>query len=362
MGSVVRYSEKPARYLVRWRDPERRQREKRGFTRKSDADGYLASVTTAISSGQYIDPREAKHTIGSLAEPWLRTKRSTLKPSSYAPLEASWRNYVEPRWGTVPVGLVRHSAVQEWASGIGMSSTVVKRAYGVLSGILDVAERDRKIVVNPARGVRLPAKTVQRKHRYLTTRELLALAVASGPREPLVLTLGLCGLRWGEAIELRGGDLDLVRRRIHVARAAVEVHGEIHVGDTKTGAARWVPIPALLVPMLVKLTSDKANDALVFDDGHGFHMRRTRVSAGSRSWFKTALTTAGIAPMTLHDLRHTAASIAVSSGANVKAVQRMLGHASATMTLDRYADLFDDDLEALSDRIDAAMTRASAEL
>lgn len=68
MGSVVRYSEKPARYLVRWRDPERRQREKRGFARKSDADNYLASVTTAISSGQYIDPREAKHTIGDLAE------------------------------------------------------------------------------------------------------------------------------------------------------------------------------------------------------------------------------------------------------------------------------------------------------
>jgi hypothetical protein len=48
-------------------------------------------------------------------------------------------------------------------------------------------------------------------------------------------------------------------------------------------------------------------------------------------------------------LRHTAASLAVSAGANVKAVQRMLGHASAAMTLDRYADLFDDDLDAVAD-------------
>ena len=48
--------------------------------------------------------------------------------------------------------------------------------------------------------------------------------------------------------------------------------------------------------------------------------------------------------LTVHDLRHTAASLAVSAGANVKAVQRMLGHASAAMTLDVYADLFDDDL------------------
>jgi integrase len=49
--------------------------------------------------------------------------------------------------------------------------------------------------------------------------------------------------------------------------------------------------------------------------------------------------------MSIHDLRHTAASLAVSAGANVKAVQRMLGHASAAMTLDVYADLFDDDLD-----------------
>jgi len=56
--------------------------------------------------------------------------------------------------------------------------------------------------------------------------------------------------------------------------------------------------------------------------------------------------------LTPHELRHTAASLAVSAGANVKAVQRMLGHASAAMTLDRYADLFDDDQDAVADRLD----------
>jgi integrase len=52
--------------------------------------------------------------------------------------------------------------------------------------------------------------------------------------------------------------------------------------------------------------------------------------------------------VTIHDLRHTAASLAISAGANVKAVQRMLGHASAAMTLDVYADLFDDDLDGVA--------------
>ena len=57
-------------------------------------------------------------------------------------------------------------------------------------------------------------------------------------------------------------------------------------------------------------------------------------------------------------MRHTAASLAVSAGANVKAVQRMLGHASAALTLDRYADLFDDDLDAVADRLDAVARAA----
>jgi len=62
--------------------------------------------------------------------------------------------------------------------------------------------------------------------------------------------------------------------------------------------------------------------------------------------------------LTIHDLRHTAASLAVASGANVKAVQRMLGHASAAMTLDVYADLFDDDLDAVSSALHAARARS----
>ena len=55
--------------------------------------------------------------------------------------------------------------------------------------------------------------------------------------------------------------------------------------------------------------------------------------------------------ITAHDLRHTAASLAVSAGANVKVIQRMLGHASAAMTLDVYADLFDDDFTQVADKL-----------
>jgi len=72
--------------------------------------------------------------------------------------------------------------------------------------------------------------------------------------------------------------------------------------------------------------------------------------------FDPAAASVGLAPLRPHDLRHTAASLAVASGGNVKAVQQMLGHASAAMTLDVYAGLFDDDLDALAERLHEAAT------
>jgi integrase len=76
-------------------------------------------------------------------------------------------------------------------------------------------------------------------------------------------------------------------------------------------------------------------------------------------WIAGAATTPEFPTITPHDLRHTAASLAVSAGANVKVVQRMLGHAKASITLDVYADLFDEDLDSVLDRLDTAIKSAA---
>lgn len=59
-----------------------------------------------------------------------------------------------------------------------------------------------------------------------------------------------------------------------------------------------------------------------------------------------------LAGLRVHDLRHTAASLAISAGGNIKAVQRMLGHKHASLTLDRYGHLYEEDLEQLAARLD----------
>lgn len=381
MGTVTPYETSAGRrYRVRYRTPANRQTDKRGFKTKRDADLFLASVEISKARGDYIDPATSRIRIASLGEEWLNAKRASLKPSSYRALADAWRVYVEPRWGSTLVSAVSHSAVREWIGQLSegtavtnriahvrttrlgarpKSATVVIRAHGVLAGILDVAMRDRRIPFNAARGVdNLPRKK-PKPRIYLTHVQVDALARAAQEHGTVVLVAAYTGLRWGELTALRVRDVNLVRRRLAVEENAVKVGATIHVGTPKTHEVRSVPYPDFLSEPLAALCAGRSKTELVFGDGVT-HFSRPRVSENSRSWFARALTDAGLERLTIHDLRHTAASLAISSGANVKAVQRMLGHASAAMTLDVYADLFDDDLDMVAASLNVARDAAVA--
>ncbi|GAA2751240.1 hypothetical protein GCM10009869_14280 [Amnibacterium kyonggiense] len=360
MGAISAYDTAAGkRYRVRYRKPDRSQTDKRGFRTKREAELFLASVNVAMARGEFVDATATRETIGVLGAAWLRFQ-THLKPSSVRPVEIAWRLYVEPRWGTTPVSAVKYSDVQEWVADIseGRSATTVLRAHGVLASILDVAARDRRISSNPARGVKMPRKN-KKAHTYLTHEQVSDLALECGDKRTFVLVLAYCGLRWGEAVGLRVQDIDFGRRRINVTVNAVEVADRIEVGTPKTHKRRSVPFPALLGPALAQQCAGKSAEELVFTAEDGGYLRRTRTDESSRGWFSQAVRRAGIPRMTPHDLRHTAASLAIQCGANVKAVQRMLGHASAAMTLDVYADLFDDDLDLVAVRLNDGLARTS---
>ncbi|WP_308166986.1 tyrosine-type recombinase/integrase [Arthrobacter sp. GN70] len=317
--------------------------------------------------GEFIDATAARALIGPLGAAWL-ARQTHLKPSSYRPVESAWRNHVEPRWGSVAVADVRKTAVQQWVSEMTLGdldaaparkpkgATLVIRAYGVLAAILDDAVSDRRTLSNPARGVSLPRK-VKKPHVYLSHEQVHALAAAS-KYPALVLVLAYCGLRWGEATGLRVKHVDMLRRRFMIEENAVQVGSLIEVGTPKNHKKRTVPFPRFLEEQLARQCEGKRRDDLVFPGENGHHLRLARVHEDNMSWFAGAVKRAGVPRVTPHDLRHSAASFAVSAGANVKAVQKMLGHSSAAMTLDTYADLFDGDLDSVSDALDNAVSKA----
>jgi hypothetical protein len=120
-------------------------------------------------------------TIAELGPGWL-ARQTHLKPSALRPLEIAWRVHVEPRWGSVRLSEVRFTDAQQWVSEMttgGASATTVMRNFGVLAAILDDAARDRLLVANPVRGVKMPRKTTER-HTYLTHDQVHALANGAG--------------------------------------------------------------------------------------------------------------------------------------------------------------------------------------
>ena len=118
------------------------------------------------------------------------------------------------------------------------------------------------------------------------------------------------------------------------------------------GETRWLPVPKLLLEGLETQIAGKSPDDLVFSSPHGSYLR---VGNFRRGYFDKAARAIGQPGLYPHELRHTAASLAIAAGATVKSVQRMLGHASATLTLDHYGHLFADELDDVAARLDDAM-------
>lgn len=344
------------RYQVRYRKPDHSSTRKRGFKTKAQAEAFKNEQMVAIKSGQFIDESMANTTVTALVIPWLESKKGILKPSAYKSLESSWRNQVQSLWGNRRISSIRHSEVQSWVSAMSAkySATSVIRAYGILSAVLDVAVRDRRILSNDAKGVDLPRKIVKRRP-YLTMQQVEVLAVNCNEHATLILTMAYTGLRWGEVTALTLSDFDALRKRLAVNQNAVDVSGTIVVGTPKNHTIRSVGVPEFLVELIAKECKGKSQNGLIFGDGIN-HVRRP---TSGRGWFESAVTKCRMGDdtfprITPHDLRHTAASLAISKTSNPKIVQRMLGHKSAAMTLDTYADLFEDDLDSVADQLNIA--------
>jgi integrase len=355
MATIAKYQTKAgAKYRVRYRTPEGRQTDKRGFDTKRDADAFAATVEVAKMKGAYVAPKLGKVTVGDLGPAWLQRQRGILKPSTFRIYDGLWNVHVSPRWGATGIGKIRRTDVQAWISELAgrRSASLVTDTYGVLARILDDAVVDNMLAVNPARGVKLPPRPPQH-NTYLTMEQLHALAEESGERGSLVLLLGVGGCRWGESAVLRVCDVDFLRRRMHLHRNAVKVGKQgMVVGTLKGNKNRTVALSPFVIEAVSKTAEDKGRDDLLWPSQDGGFSP----PPGHDSWLSGAVGRCMEADptfprVTAHDLRHTAASLAISSGANPLVVQRMLGHKSAAMTLDVYSDLFDSDMSSVAENV-----------
>ncbi len=355
--TVVQLSDGSRRYRARYRDPGGRQHEKR-YARKVDAQRWLDEATSALVTQTWTAPERGRVTVAAWSEQWLATQTG-IKPSTRYRYGSLLRTHVLPLWGGYRLSDLSHAEVAAWVASLranGSAPSTVRQAHRVLSLLLDLAVRDGRIPRNPATRVPLPRVT-RDEPRFLSHDQVERLAAAADEDGDVIRLLAYTGLRFGEMVALRVRRVDFLRRRLVIAEAATEVAGTLEFGTPKTHQQRTVPLPAAVTEPLARRCEGKRADDLVLTAPKGGPLR---LRNWRREVFDPAVRAAGLVDVTPHDLRHTAASLAVSSGATVKAVQRMLGHASAAMTLDVYSGLFDDDLGDLAARMDAA-ARAAAE-
>jgi integrase len=347
----------PSRWRARYRGPDRRERSKT-FARRVDAERWLAGISVAITRREWTDPARARLSVGEWSQQWLTSRGPSLKATTRESYRSLLSTCILPTWGRVPLSAVTHADVADW---IAQLSTVVgasrcRKAATLLSGIIAGAVRDQRIPRNPCEGVRLP-RLPPHEQRFLTLSQLQLLADRAGEYRTMVLVLGLCGLRFGECAALRVLDFEPLRRRLRVRRSVSDVNGRLVYSTTKTHEERDVPVPRFLADLLVDEVAGRKLEELIFTSPGG---KPLRLGNWRRRVWDPALQASGLEFLTPHDLRHTAASLAIASGASVKHVQRMRGHKDAAMTLNVYASLFEDDLDAVSDRLDDAIQQARA--
>ena len=214
--------------------------------------------------------------------------------------------------------------------------TARAHAYGLLRTILADAVQRRLIDYNPChlRG----AGNVKRARRIepATLPELAALTEAMPERYRLMVLLAAwCGLRFGELTELRRRDIDLTHRVVKIRRAVVRVDGEFIVGTPKSDAGvRDVSIPPHLLPLVKAHLADNitgGRDGLLFPAA-GDPSRHLAPSSLYRVFYK-AREAAGRPDLRFHDLRHTGAVLAASTGATLAELMARLGHSTAGAAL-----------------------------
>jgi integrase len=353
----------------------------RKFSRKTDAEAFRTKSEHEMRSGIYRSPEFAEKTFAVLASEYMATKHS-IKGSTRTRSERELRSWILPQWGNRKIGTITHSQVEQWVTALAegtaphvfigrsvdrvarpLAANSIKHLMLIVSASFEFAIRNDWLTKNPAKDVEKP-KATQKPQIYLDFSEVEALAdkaygVDENPTDrALIRLLAYTGLRIGEALSLRVGDVNVKTRRVRIVRTLTEDHGRVVIGTPKSGNARTVSLHQFILDEILPLIEGQPDVAYVFRAARGsfLHPNNWR----SRVWRRAVLDTTWEGVLTPHDLRHTAASMAIAAKADVKVVQTMLGHASAVETLDRYGHLWPDRLDEVTDAVGAARDAALA--
>jgi integrase len=356
------------------RTPTGKQRKRvvYGATRAEAAE-KLRELTNSVAAGTLADP--GRLTVADLCTRYLEHVQRTVRPTTLALYEQTLASHVRTHLGGAALARLSPVHVLAWLGALGRAEVGPRAqqvAFDVLKRMLAFGVEAEILSRNPAARVKRP-RAPKPEVRSLTAeqaKKLLAKAHEGAAWVEAAVALGLCGLRRGETFGLTWGDVNLESGRVRIRQAAIETSkGERSIGEPKSKSARReVPLPSFAMAALHRhraaLAARPLPSVLVFSTAEGTPVR---FSNFSRRHFAKLVEAAGKVEdgtpreaavpkgTTYHALRHTAATLLLAGGADVKSAQRVLGHAQASHTLDVYADFVPDRVDDAMERLDRAL-------
>jgi integrase len=338
---------------------------RKSFPTQAAAKAWRDDASTAVRKKTMRAPTST--TLEQAAEAWLKGARAGLirnrsgdpyKPSAIRGYDQGLRLRVLPELGSMRLSEITRTDLQDLVDGLLASGLDASTIDVTLIPVRVIYKRalsrpETGIAVNPTTGLEMPAVRGGRD-RIASPEECAKLLDALAPADrPLWATAMYAGLRRGELMALRIEDVDLAAGVIHVRRGWDTIAGEI---ATKSGRDRRVPIGVALRDHLDEhLLSLDWTDGLVFGVSASSPFTGTPATKrADRAWTK-----AGLQRVTLHECRHTFASLMIAAGVNAKALSVYCGHANIGITMDRYGHLMPGNEAEAAGLLDAYLERAN---
>lgn len=298
---------------------------------KKVVETWASEEEGKIRRGEWVNPHAGKLTLAQWRLKWLETRRVEIATAERT--DSWWRNHIDPKFGSWPVATIQSWDVEAWVTHLegktGLST--VNGCLRLLGQMLRAAVRHKLIPTDPTSDVHA---TTPPPHidRFLTRAEAKTLLEQFGDEDRLFVELLLyCGLRFQEAAGLRRFRVDLLRRRIQIAK--VQPRKGTEKRPKSDAGVRLVPLTAELVIHLSRAIPEP-NEELVFTSPQG---KRIRYEHWLRKTWQPALVKAKLADPqpTPHDLRHTYGSWLGEAGVPQPQIAALMGHGSLRST-ERY--------------------------
>ncbi|MGY1730151.1 tyrosine-type recombinase/integrase [Geodermatophilus sp. SYSU D01045] len=338
MASIAKRPD--GRWRARYRDEAGKEHAKH-FDRKVDAQRWLDEVTASVVTGQYVDPAAGRITFKSFFDDW--SQRQVWAPGTVTHMNLVARSVP---FGAMPLRAIRGSHVEAWVKQMhveGMAPLTIANRFTAARTVFRAAVKDRRISSDPTADVSRPPKKPSSREQQIevpSTEDVAKLLAATEPR--MRAYIGVCafaGVRLGEASALRIDAVDFLKRTLKVERQVQYKPGfGAQVKDPKHGSRREVYIGDNLVEMLARHVEEFGTSP----SGWLFHNGADRPLPPSTvdSWWQRTVKAAGVTGLHIHGLRHFYASGLIAAGCDVVTVQRALGHAKPSLTLDVYSHLW----------------------